>query len=551
MNQNETLAELLFSEIVKTPEDYFEKYPKRNLKEGAAVTRFAPSPTGFLHIGGLFAAMVAKRVAEKSGGVFYLRIEDTDKKREIDGGVKLIVDGLNAFGITPDEGFVDGESEVGNYGPYRQSDRAEIYRCFAKKLVAEGKAYPCFCGEDEIAEIRKEQEADKLRTGYYGKYAKCRNLTLDEIKAKLDAGMQYVVRLKSEGNEDHRIKFNDLIKGTIEMPQNDQDVVILKRDGIPTYHFAHAVDDTLMGTTTVVRGDEWISSVPLHIELFRALGFKVPKYAHIAPIMKIDGDGKRKLSKRKDPEAAVSYYHEIGYPAESVIEYLMTLANSDFEDWRRINKTAPISDFKFNLKKMSVSGALFDLVKLSDVSKNVISTVPAAELLDKILVWSKEFDKKLYELLSADKEYATEILRIDRENKKPRKDIAKWADVSDYVAYFYDELWDSNRLLPEHIDASDAVNILKKYVTVYDKNDSKDVWFGKIKSICPELGFASEVKEYKANPDAYKGHVGDVSTVIRVAVTGRKNTPDLYQILNLLDNRAIERMESFIEVLEK
>lgn len=551
MNQNETLAELLFSEIVKTPEDYFEKYPKRNLKEGAAVTRFAPSPTGFLHIGGLFAAMVAKRVAEKSGGVFYLRIEDTDKKREIDGGVKLIVDGLNAFGITPDEGFVDGESEVGNYGPYRQSDRAEIYRCFAKKLVAEGKAYPCFCGEDEIAEIRKEQEADKLRTGYYGKYAKCRNLTLDEIKAKLDAGMQYVVRLKSEGNEDHRIKFNDLIKGTIEMPQNDQDVVILKRDGIPTYHFAHAVDDTLMGTTTVVRGDEWISSVPLHIELFRALGFKVPKYAHIAPIMKIDGDGKRKLSKRKDPEAAVSYYHEIGYPAESVIEYLMTLANSDFEDWRRINKTAPISDFKFNLKKMGVSGALFDLVKLSDVSKNVISTVPAAELLDKILVWSKEFDKKLYELLSADKEYATEILRIDRENKKPRKDIAKWADVSDYVAYFYDELWDSNRLLPEHIDASDAVNILKKYVTVYDKNDSKDVWFGKIKSICPELGFASEVKEYKANPDAYKGHVGDVSTVIRVAVTGRKNTPDLYQILNLLDNRAIERMESFIEVLEK
>lgn len=551
MNQNETLAELLFSEIVKTPEDYFEKYPKRNLKEGAAVTRFAPSPTGFLHIGGLFAAMVAKRVAEKSGGVFYLRIEDTDKKREIDGGVKLIVDGLNAFGITPDEGFVDGESEVGNYGPYRQSDRAEIYRCFAKKLVAEGKAYPCFCGEDEIAEIRKEQEADKLRTGYYGKYAKCRNLTLDEIKAKLDAGMQYVVRLKSEGNEDHRIKFNDLIKGTIEMPQNDQDVVILKRDGIPTYHFAHTVDDTLMGTTTVVRGDEWISSVPLHIELFRALGFKVPKYAHIAPIMKIDGDGKRKLSKRKDPEAAVSYYHEIGYPAESVIEYLMTLANSDFEDWRRINKTAPISDFKFNLKKMGVSGALFDLVKLSDVSKNVISTVPAAELLDKILVWSKEFDKKLYELLSADKEYATEILRIDRENKKPRKDIAKWADVSDYVAYFYDELWDSNRLLPEHIDASDTVNILKKYVTVYDKNDSKDVWFGKIKSICPELGFASEVKEYKANPDAYKGHVGDVSTVIRVAVTGRKNTPDLYQILNLLDNRAIERMESFIEVLEK
>lgn len=551
MNENETLAELLFGEIFKTPEDYFERYPKRDLKEGAAVTRFAPSPTGFLHIGGLFAAMVAKRVAEKSGGVFYLRIEDTDKKREIDGGVKLIVDGLNAFGITPDEGFVDGENETGNYGPYRQSDRAEIYRCFAKKLVAEGKAYPCFCGEDEIAEIRKEQEADKLRTGYYGKYAKCRNLTLDEIKAKLDAGMPYVVRLRSEGSEEHRIKFNDLIKGTIEMPQNDQDVVILKRDGIPTYHFAHAVDDTLMGTTTVVRGDEWISSVPLHIELFRALGFKVPKYAHIAPIMKVDGDGKRKLSKRKDPEAAVSYYHEIGYPAESVIEYLMTLANSDFEDWRRINKTAPVSDFKFNLKKMGVSGALFDLVKLSDVSKNVISTIPADELLDKILVWSKEFNKKLYELLSADKEYATEILRIDRENKKPRKDIAKWADVSDYVAYFYDELWDSNRRLPEHIDASDAVNILKKYVTVYDKNDSKDVWFGKIKSICPELGFASEVKEYKANPDAYKGHVGDVSTVIRVAVTGRQNTPDLYQILKLLDNRAIERMESFIKVLEK
>jgi glutamyl-tRNA synthetase len=549
MTDFEKLAELLFNDITETPEDILNKYPKRELKEGTAVTRFAPSPTGFLHIGGLFAALISKKTAQMTDGIFYLRIEDTDKKREIENGIALITDGLNAFGVTPDEGFINGEESVGNYGPYRQRERENIYKVFAKRLVEEGKAYPCFCDEDTLTKLREEQVKEKVRTGYYGKYTKCRDLSFDEIKANIDAGKPYVLRLKSVGSEENKIKFNDLIKGTIEMPQNDQDIVLLKQDGIPTYHFAHAVDDTLMGTTHVIRGDEWISSVPVHIELFRSLGFRVPKYAHIAPIMKEEDGGKRKLSKRKDPEAAVSYYDESGYPRESVTEYLMTLANSDFEEWRKHNQGEDINKFPFKLKKMSVSGALFDLQKLNDVSKNVISRMTADDVLKSVLDWSEKYDKELFDLINKDKIFARNILNIDRENKKPRKDIAKWNEVKDYAEYFYDELWQRERELPENISAEDAKSILESYLKVYNKDDDKDTWFSRMKEICEPLGFASEVKAYKASPDDYKGHVGDVSTVIRIAVTGRRNTPDLYEIMKLLKDKATDRIKEYSEIL--
>ncbi len=539
MTDNKKLAELLFSNITKTPEDYEVMYPERDLPEGARVTRFAPSPTGYLHIGGLFAALIAKLTADTTNGVFFLRIEDTDKKREVEDGISHIVNGLHGFGIDPDEGIMGMDSESGAYGPYQQSKRKEIYQTYAKHLVEEGMAYPCFCTAEELDRMRARQEEAGVTPGYYGEYASCRNLSYEEIEEKLKAGMPYVLRLKSPGTPEGKITYQDMIKGKIEMPENQTDIVLLKTDGIPTYHFAHCIDDHLMHTTHVVRGDEWISSVPTHIQLFKVCGFKVPKYAHIAPIMKLDEGNKRKLSKRKDPEAAVSYYLEEGYPKESVLEYLLTLANSNFEDWRRANKEAPLSAFPFNLKKMSVSGALFDLVKLNDVSKNVISVMPAETVLEKTLAWAKEYNREFYQLLSADTEKAKAILQIDRGNKKPRKDIAKWSDVPAYAAYFYNELYTADYTLPANIAPADAAAILKAYREVYNPADDKDAWFQRMKDLCEPLGFTPNVKEYKANPDAYKGHVGDVSTVIRVAATSRTNTPDLYYILQILGKEEV------------
>lgn len=536
MNDNEKLAELLFPDIKKTPADYENIYPERGLKEGARVSRFAPSPTGFLHLGGLFAAMISRlTVHSTDDGVFFLRIEDTDKKREVEDGVTAIVSGLANFGITFDEGVTGFGTESGDYGPYQQSHRKEIYQTIAKELVREGRAYPCFCTEEELNELRAEQEkAGTDIQGYFGEWAKCRNLSFDEQKANIEAGKPYTLRLRSVGSPDKRIRFDDLIKGKIEMPENIQDVVLLKTDGIPTYHFAHAVDDHFMRTTHVVRGDEWISSVPLHIELFRTCGFKPPKYAHISPIMKEDNGGKRKLSKRKDPEASVSFYTESGYPKESVIEYLLTIANSNFEDWRRANKTAPQSEFPFNLKKMSASGALFDLNKLNDVSKNVISLMTAEEVYDKALAWAQNYDGELYALLAADEKFAKGIFSIDRGTAKPRKDIAKWDEIKDYVSYFYKELYTPDYTLPDNISSADAKAIIGAYLKVFDVNDDKDTWFAKIKELCEPLGFTPNVKEYKQNPDLYKGHVGDISTVIRIAVTSRRNTPDLHSIMSLL-----------------
>lgn len=539
MTNFEKLAELLFPNITKTPDYYEELYPQRNLPEGARVSRFSPSPTGYLHFGGLYAATAAKLNSTATNGRFYLRIEDTDKKREVEGGVSAIVDGLNYFGITTDEGVCGENEEKGNYGPYTQSKRVEIYQTFAKSLVQQGLAYPCFCSAEALDEIRAAQEQEDIK-GYYGKYAKCRDLSFEEIKANIEAGKAWTLRLKSPGSVDGKIKFEDLIKGKIEMAENVIDIVLLKTDGVPTYHFAHAVDDHLMRTTHVIRGDEWIASVPLHIQLFKVLGFRPVKYAHIAPILKEDNGGKRKLSKRKDPEAAVSYYIEQGFPKESVSEYIFTILNSNFEDWRRANKDADLSSFPFNLKKMSVSGALFDMVKLLDVSKNVISTMKAEKVFALSYEWAKAYHPQLASLYEKDTERATAILNIDRENKKPRKDIAKWNDIPDYISYMYDETFTPCYELNGNATPQLAADVLEKYMDAVNLSDDKDTWFAKIKELCEPLGCTANVKEFKQNPDAFRGHVGDVSTIIRVALTGRTNTPDLYSITALLGEETVK-----------
>lgn len=539
MTDYKELAQLLFPNITKAPQDFEEMYPPRALKDGARVTRFAPSPTGFLHFGNLFTCMVSYKTAKTTDGVFYVRVEDTDQKRKVEGAIDVMLKGLSVYGINADEGVVGDEKEIGNYGPYYQSARVEIYQTYAKSLVEQGLAYPCFCSAEELDGIRSAQENESIK-GYWGKWAKCRDLSFEQIKANIDAGMSWTLRLKSPGELDKKCYFDDMIKGKIEMPENVQDVVLLKSDGIPTYHFAHAVDDHLMRTTHVVRGDEWISSVPIHLQLFKVLGFKPPKYAHVSPIMKEENGGKRKLSKRKDPEAAVTYYAEEGYPQESVNEYLMTLANSNFEDWRRMNKTEPIEKFPFNLKKMSVSGALFDIVKLTDVSKNVISLMPADKVFELSYAWAKEYQPQLAELFAQDEAKATAILNIDREGKKPRKDIAKWSDVLDYVSYMYDETFVPNYELNGNATPALAVKVIEEYIKVVNLDDDKDAWFGRMKDVCPLVGCTPNVKEYKAEPEKFEGHVGDVSTIIRVALTGRTNTPDLFAITALLGEDTVK-----------
>lgn len=539
MTDFKELAQLLFPNITKAPQDMEDMYPPRALKEGARVTRFAPSPTGFLHFGNLFTCMVSYKTAKTTDGVFYVRVEDTDQKRKVEGAIDVMLKGLSVYGINADEGVVGDEKEIGDYGPYYQSARVEIYQTYAKALVEQGLAYPCFCSADELDEIRTAQENESIK-GYWGKWAKCRDLSFEQIKANIDSGMSWTLRLKSPGELDKKCYFDDMIKGKIEMPENVQDVVLLKSDGIPTYHFAHAVDDHLMRTTHVVRGDEWISSVPIHLQLFKVLGFKPPKYAHVSPIMKEENGGKRKLSKRKDPEAAVTYYAEEGYPQESVNEYMMTLANSNFEDWRRMNKTEPIEKFPFNIKKMSVSGALFDIVKLTDVSKNVISVMPAEKVFELAYAWAKEYQPQLAELFAQDEAKATAILNIDREGKKPRKDIAKWSDVLDYVSYMYDETFVPNYELNGNATPSLAVKVIEEYLKVVNLDDDKDAWFGRMKDICPLVGCTPNVKEYKAEPEKFEGHVGDVSTIIRVALTGRTNTPDLFAITALLGEDTVK-----------
>lgn len=547
MTDFEKLAQLLFPNTDKTPEFYEELYPQRELPEGAKVTRFAPSPTGFLHFGNLYTMLVAYRIAKNSNGVFYVRVEDTDNKRKVDGAIGVMLKSLASYGIEADEGVIGENEENGAYGPYYQSKRKDIYQAYAKHLVEQGLAYPCFCSPEELDEIRNQQENEPQK-GYWGKWAKCRNLSYDEIKTNIESGKEWTLRLKSPGTADGKCVFDDAIKGKIEMPENIQDIVLLKSDGIPTYHFAHVIDDHLMRTTHVVRGDEWISSAPIHLQLFKLLGFKPPKYAHVATIMKEENGGKRKLSKRKDPEAAVTYYAEQGYPKESVIEYILTLANSNFEDWRRANKTEPAEKFPLNFKKMSVSGALFDTVKLTDISKNVISTMNADKVFTLSYEWAKEYNPQLASLYEQDKDYARNILNIDRENKKPRKDIAKWSDIPDYISYMFDEAFIPCYELCGNADEALAAEVIEKYIDTYNENDDKDQWFERIKDLCEPLGCTPNVKEYKQNPENYRGHVGDVSTVIRVALTGRTNTPDLYSISELLGReRVIKRLNDALK----
>lgn len=536
------LANLIFPDA-KDISYYEEKYPERDLPEGAIVTRFAPSPTGYVHIGGLYQSLVAKMSAKKTGGVFFLRIEDTDQKRKVENGVTDIVNSLKIFDMAPDEGMISETEWTGDYGPYIQSERKEIYQAYAKYMIEQGKAYPCFCTPEQEEERNKLQLDAKIRPGYYGVWAKCRNLTLDEMAEKIKAGVPYVIRFKSTGREDRKIQISDGIKGKITFPEYDIDIVIIKSDGLPTYHFAHMVDDHLMRTTHVIRGDEWLPSVPLHVQLFKEAGFKAPKYCHISPMMKNDNGNKRKLSKRKDPEAAVSYYDELGVPPDAVKEYLLNIANSTFENWRRQNKDANIEDFDFHLNKMSVSGALFDMVKLFDVAKIVISRYSAEKVYNDSYAWAKKYDEELVKLLE-NKDYALKVLGIERGNAKPRKDIAKWSDLKENISYMYNEEFDKITEFDfgKVTDKELANKISKLYSEKYfDINDDKQTWFDKMKDLAEEVGFAREVKEWKAEPEKWPGHVGDISSVIRAKLTGRLNTPDLYEIIKVLGKDEVLR----------
>lgn len=554
MDQNKQLADLLFPQIDKSTEHYENLYPQRNLPEGAKVSRIAPSPTGFIHMGALYAAVIPERIAHQSGGVFFLRIEDTDKKREVEGGVTEIVNSFAHYELKFDEGMTGETTEKGIYGPYKQSERKEIYQTFAKMLVEKGLAYPCFCSEGELNEIRAKQEELKQNPGYYGQYAKHRNTGFEEIKSELGTGRNFVLRLKSPGKPENRIVIKDLIKGEVEMPENDQDIVLLKSDGIPTYHFAHAIDDHLMRTTHVIRGDEWLSSAPIHVQLFEILGWEKPNYAHVPPVLKIDGASKRKLSKRKDPEAAVNYYSEQGFPVESVREYLLNLINSNYEEWRIANPTVQNTEFTVDLAKMGTSGALFDLIKLTDISKDRIAFMTADKVYDLSLQWAQQFDIELAEQMKNNEAYTRAILGIERGVEKPRKDIAKWSDVRGYLGYFYDgwfeEYTKEGYEFPENLSNDAIIAILQVYKEAYNKADDKDTWFERAKDAAENLGFARDAKTYKKDKESYKGHIGDFMSVIRVAIAGRKNTPDLYELLDVMgEERLKTRFEKAIKAI--
>lgn len=542
------LADLLYPDVTLTPEDLAARYPSRSLPEGAKVTRFGPSPTGFVHFGSLFPTIVCERLAHQSGGVFFLRIEDTDRKREVEGAEADIINVLATYGIEYDEGITLNGSK-GDYGPYRQSDRNDIYHAYAKDLVRQGKAYPCFCTAEQLSADREKQTEAKLTTGYYGKWAHCRDLSLETVEKNLKAGMPFVLRLRSNGSEEHKMKFTDLIKGTIDITENFIDHVIIKSDGTPPYHFAHPVDDHLMGTTHVVRGDEWLPSLPLHLQIFSALGFKAPKYMHISPLMKMDGDSKKKLSKR-DLGAGISYYVAEGYPQKTVKEYVLTLLNSNFEEWRAANPTTDINEFPFSIKKMSASGSLFDFDKMNDVSKNVISRMSADEVYSLSSVWAKEFDSELFALLDRDSEYAKRILAIGRGGKKPRKDITTWKDIRPYISLFYDELFTRTAEFPDRFDKNDIKNALASFIDSYDENDDNSAWFDKVKSVASSLGFAADMKEFKANPEAFKGSVADISSFIRIALTGSVNSPDMCEIMHIIGKeRSTARIHEAINLL--
>ncbi len=543
------LAELLFPNVTMTEQELEEKFPPRNLKEGAIVSRMAPSPTGFVHLGNLVQGLTSERLCHQSGGVLFLRVEDTDQKREVEGAVEVLINTLKHYDINFDEGAtVDGDS--GSYGPYRQRQRKDIYHVYAKRLVKEGKAYPCFCTEEELAKNHAEQEALKENFGYYGKWAIWRDRSIEDIEKELKADKPWVLRFRSTGSIENKIKFTDCIKGNLELTENDIDHVLLKSDGIPTYHFAHAVDDHLMRTTHVVRGDEWLSTLPFHIQLFTNLGFKIPKYLHIGPLMKMDGESKRKLSKRKDPELALTFYKGEGYPADSLYEYILTVLNSNYEDWRRMNPDASTDDFKFSFKKMNPAGSLFDEAKLNDVSKNVISRMSADRVYDLSSEWAREFDIELYEQMSAEPDYTKSIFAIGRGGKKPRKDLSVWKDVRPYLDFFYDKLFEIKDSYPERFDKKDIKTTLSEFVKTFDISDDSNAWFEKIKDIADMLGYASDMRAYRENPEAYRGNVSDISMFIRIAITGKENSPDMYSVMQILGyDRVVSRINNMINSL--
>ena len=545
----QALAELLFPHVTATPEELEARFPQRNLPEGAVVTRMAPSPTGFVHLGNLVQGMISERMAHRTKGVLFLRVEDTDAKREVPGAVEVLISSLKHYNIHFDEGAtIDGDN--GAYGPYRQRQRAEIYHVYAKKLVMEGKAYPCFCTEEELTAMREKQEANKETTGYYGPYALWRDRPMEDIQAQLAAGNPWVLRFRSTGSIENQFKFDDLVKGKLTITENNVDHVLLKSDGIPTYHFAHAVDDHLMRTTHVVRGDEWLSTLPFHIQLFQALGFKLPKYVHIGPLMKMDGVSKRKLSKRKDPELALTYYKAEGFSTTAMREYLMTVLNSNFEDWRRANPDADMDTFPFSPKKLNPAGSLFDYAKLIDVSKNVISRMTAEDVYRQLTEWALEFQPDFGEKLAQDPDYAKAILAIGRGGKKPRKDLATWKDARDYMGFFYDDYLESP-VFDQKFSRETIADVLTRFLEGFDPADDSAVWFDKVKAITEAIGFTTDMKAYKLDPAAFPGTVADVSTFIRLAVTGKTNSPDLYTVMQLLGpDRTAERIRKALEILK-
>ena len=544
----QALANLLFPNVTDTPESLEERFPARNTPEGAVITRMAPSPTGFVHLGNLVQGLTSERMAHQSGGVLFLRVEDTDAKREVPGAVEVLIDTLKHYGIQFDEGATH-TGDAGSYGPYRQRQRAAIYHVYARKLVLDGMAYPCFATEEELAAMREKQEANKENTGYYGAYAIWRDRPLEDVQAQLAAGNPWVLRFRSTGSIENQFKFDDLVKGKLTITENDIDHVLLKSDGIPTYHFAHAVDDHLMRTTHVVRGDEWLPTLPFHIQLFKALGFKLPKYVHIGPLMKMDGSSKRKLSKRKDPELALTFYKAEGFPVKAVYEYIMTILNSNFEDWRRANPDADATAFPFSPKKLNPAGSLFDYAKLVDVSKNVISRMDATEVYTLLTEWAQEFDPDFGHKLAADPAYATAILAIGRGGKKPRKDLSVLKDAKEYMGFFYDEYL-QKPVFDEKFSKETVKTALIKFIDVYDYNDDSSAWFEKVKTITTEMGFTTDMKAYKADPDAFPGTVADISTFIRQAVTGKTNAPDLHTVMQILGaQRSLERIRATIETL--
>ena len=556
------LADLLFPNVKETPEDMEKRFPPRNLPEGAKVTRFAPSPTGFVHFGGLFPTTVGERLAHQSGGVFYLRIEDTDDKREIEGAAEALIKTLAHYGINFDEGAILDEngavSDHGIYGPYKQSQRGPIYHVYAKKLVAEGKAYPCFTTEEELEALNAVDKKTEIKNKDWHEDAekqrqeklKARQFTIEEVEENIKAGNPFVLRLLADGDPEKRIPFTDLIKGKLEIPENDEDFVLLKSDGIPTYHFAHAVDDHLMGTTHIIRGEEWLPSLAKHLMLFRYLGFRTPKYLHIAQLMRLDENGSKKKLSKRDMGANMEDYKRIGYAPECVMEYVMTLLNSNFEEWHTTNADKAYTDFPFNIKKMSTSGCLFDFSKLNDVSKNVICRWDAEKVYSYLLEWAEEYDAEFAAELKADPQKAIAILAIGRGGKKPRKDFAVWSEVKAYMGFFYDKFFEICDEYPENFDRADIKNALLGFLRTYDECDDMNAWFDKIKALASSMGYAADMKEYKANPEAFKGNVADVSMFIRVAVTGKMNAPDLYTVMHILGKEKVaERITAMADRL--